>query len=243
MVTLLSDKEGVVINGEKFGYEDFYDAFYKAISNSDDYYYTQRACKQHKIGDSGKSIGLIPQSESRNIDFIPRNASEDRIFQVHDLSTMCVDSFISARDLYFLVAESERYTTEELKNGDVLEHPDIWQRQGEELVLNETFRIRCDTASFAIESLLERASGSDIAKFRFGDHRGRKCCFKYLSENSPTECTYCGSNEEMICIDKLSGSSYIYCSGVCLGCLPDFMSNYLNYDRNEVSSIIVANHM
>lgn len=248
MVTLLSDKKVVVMeergtNKHKFEYEDFYNAFHKAVSNSNDYDYTCRACKQHNIDDSGKSIGLIPQPESTKDDFISRNSSETEILKVHDLSCMSVDSFISARELYFIVSESEIHKTEELKAGEVVKYPEIWQRKGEKLVLNESFRVECDTASFAIESVLERAFDSDIAKFRFGDYGGRRWCFKYLSENSPAECIYCGRDEEIIFISKDSGSSYLYCSGICLGCLPGFMSKYLDYDKSKVSSLIVSNNI
>ena len=247
MVTLLDSGDKIEIGTgwtkQTFDCSQFYNAFDKAVFNSDDYDYSFRSCKQYRIEDSYKSIGIIPVPDYKrysNLDSINHNNNYFVGFQVHDSRReKKVEEIVTDEKFFDIVSNSPDFYIDDLIEGDVVEYPEKWNLKNGTLFLNEVFEIDCDKMRENILDIIE------------GYMNGRKVSYKKLDEYSQgikfredintLSCSFCGKKEYIIfLVNSTITRNHIPRSTVCFSCLPNFMSCYLGSDKDRINRLIVS---
>mgnify|MGYP006281851469 CR=1 FL=1 len=239
MVVKISKNEEITLGGVfQFDYKEFYNAFHKAVSNSDDYDYTYRGCKQYTVGDSRKSIGIVPIAESHrysnrdNLSDNMPNMHNYLALQVHDDSK---EKIVTNRDIFYIVSSSEAIDSESLIGGELIEYPEFWEKNEDSLILNEAFEVKIDVLREGLEAILSRCDDNPNGYRLEGSKH-----IEYSASFS-MECCHCADENAVIRLaDVATSNHHIPRSFICLECLFDFMCEYLNYEKGKANRILVS---
>ena len=220
------------------------DSLHNAIENCSDFDYDFYGCRQYTIGDTNVSIGLIPIEDERR----PVNKTYGRgapLSASYKESCLKIQMNVYEDKAHFWTLEnnealifiekvSDKYDRKNLKNG-AIEYPENWTENEDLVLLNESMELEKDVLRDSIIEVLKKEDKSVFEK-EDGEY--------YVSVDSNSKgyhlCSLCGNENSCMVIRSENFIEELPRCPVCLSCIPEFMSRYLDADKSKIKRIQVS---